>query len=115
MKEEKKDSVYFHHILDCINNILNYTKNISEQDFLSNQMIKDAVVRNFEIIGEATKRVSLQTRENYKNIEWKKMAGIRDKLIHDYIEVDYEIIWFTVTQILPNLKISIQNIADDNQ
>ena len=78
-------------------------------------MIKDAVVRNFEIIGEATKRVSLQTRENYKNIEWKKMAGIRDKLIHDYIEVDYEIIWFTVTQILPNLKISIQNIVDNNK
>lgn len=110
MKEVKKDSVYLKHILECVNNILNYTKDVSDKEFFSNKMMKDAVVRNFEIIGEATKRISLKTRDKYKNVEWRKMSGIRDKLIHDYLEIDYKVIWFTVTDILQNLKTDIEEI-----
>lgn len=73
---EKQDSIYIKHILSSIQNILEYTEDIGELAFLQNQMLKDAVVRNFEIIGEAAKRISLDFREKYPGIEWKKMAGM---------------------------------------
>lgn len=84
----KSDLVYIVHIQRSINQILEYTNGLKEKEFLSNQLIEDAVVRNFEIIGEATKQISKEFRAKHTGIEWKKMAGMRDKLIHDYIEVD---------------------------
>lgn len=106
----KSDLVYFVHIQQSINHILEYTSKMDEAAFYQNQLVKDAVVRNFEIIGEATKQISNTIKEKYPNIEWKKMAGMRDKLIHDYIGVDYLIIWTTVQQILPDLKRKIHEI-----
>ncbi len=115
MNEIKKDSVYLKHIIVCINNILTYTTDLDEKKFLKNQLIKDGVVRNFEIIGEATKRISEQLKNNSKHIEWKKMAGLRDKLIHDYIEIDYDIIWYTITDIIPKLKIEVELIIKSQE
>lgn len=108
----KSDQVYLIHVLRSINQILDYTHGISEKDFYKNHLIQDAVVRNFEIIGEATKQISKSTRDMYPYIEWKKMAGMRDKLIHDYIDVDFTVIWATVQEILPDLKIDIQKILE---
>lgn len=76
-------------------------------------MIEEAVVRNFEIIGEATKQISKEFRVKHTGVEWKKMAGMRDKLIHDYIEVDYAIIWATIQDILPDLRKTIQKIIHE--
>lgn len=85
----KKDNlIYIHHIRDCIRKINTYTKDISQDDFLNNSLVHDAVIRNFEIIGEATKKLSDDFRAKYPDIEWRKIAGMRDKLIHDYIGVD---------------------------
>lgn len=109
----KSDWVYIVHIQRSINQILEYTNELKEEEFLSNQLIEDAVVRNFEIIGEATKQISKEFRAKHTGIEWKKMAGMRDKLIHDYIEVDYAIIWATIQDILPDLKKKIQKIIDE--
>lgn len=109
----KSDLVYIVHIQRSINQILEYTNELKEEEFLSNQLIEDAVVRNFEIIGEATKQISKEFRAKHTGIEWKKMAGMRDKLIHDYIEVDYAIIWATIQDILPDLKKKIQKIIDE--
>jgi uncharacterized protein with HEPN domain len=108
----KSDQVYLIHILRCIDNILSYTKNVSEEEFYLNQQLLDAVVRNFEIIGEASKKISNETKENHPQIEWKKMAGMRDKLIHNYIEVDYIILWTTVNDIIPVLRVNINRINE---
>ncbi|MFN7116941.1 MAG: DUF86 domain-containing protein [Saprospiraceae bacterium] len=110
---EKKDIIYVQHISNCINNIFEYIEDMNEADFLKNQMVKDAVVRNFEIIGEATKKLSITFREAHPSVEWKKMAGMRDKLIHDYLEVDYEVVWYTATNLLPTLKIKIEKIVNE--
>ncbi len=100
----KEDLLYIEHILGCINNILDYTKGLTVNDFSENQMIQDAVIRNFEIIGEASKKVSVQFKETYSEVPWRAMSGMRDKLIHDYIGVDAIVIWKTIEEDLPFLK-----------
>lgn len=100
----KDDSLYIDHILRSINNILEYTKGISKKDFSKNNLVQDAVIRNFEIIGEATKKVSKVYKQTHVKIPWKEMSGMRNKLIHDYIGVDIAVIWKTIKEDLPPLK-----------
>lgn len=109
---QKDPLIFIEHILDCISNIKNYTKGFDEEDFLRNKLIQDAVIRNFEIIGEATKHLNSTFREKYPNIEWKKIAGMRDKLIHDYMGVDLWAVWGVVEDLLPNLEQDINQIAN---
>lgn len=107
----KKDPViYLNHILECIGKIQNYTLGNDRDEFLSKSIIQDAVIRNLEIIGEATKSLNQEFRLKYPNIEWKKIAGMRDKLIHDYIGVDLWAVWGVVEEIIPNLNTQIQEI-----
>lgn len=109
----KKDPViYLNHILDCIQKSLNYTTGLTKNDFLGSSLIQDAVIRNLEIIGEATKQLDSNFREKYPHVEWKKIAGMRDKLIHDYIGVDLWAVWGVVDEILPGLETQIQQIID---
>lgn len=106
----KDDSIYIDHILLSIKNILVYTKDISKEEFAKNTIIQDAVIRNFEIIGEATKKISLDFKQVNYDVPWKEMAGMRDKLIHDYIGIDIQVIWDTIQQDLPNLQKIIKEI-----
>ncbi len=75
-------------------------------------MIQDAVIRNFEIIGEAAKQLNLPFREKYTQVEWKKIAGMSDKLIHDYIGVDLWAVWRVVEDIIPQLELQILDIIN---
>ena len=79
---------------------------------INDDKTKDAVERNFEIIGEAAKNLTDDFRNKYSHIPFKKIAGMRDKLIHDYFGVDYEIIWKTIKEILPQFADDINKIID---
>lgn len=110
---QKDNLIYINHIYDCIIKIESYTESISLEEFLKNSLIQDGVIRNFEIIGEATKKLSADFRLKNSAIEWKKIAGMRDKLIHDYIGVDLWALWAVITDILPQLRKQIKDILDN--
>ncbi|WP_047985872.1 HepT-like ribonuclease domain-containing protein [Ornithinibacillus californiensis] len=107
----KNDKIYLLHILECIINIESYIPN-GENDFFSSKLIQDAVIRNLEIVGEATKRVSKDFREQHSHVPWREMAGLRDVLIHDYFGVDNEIVWNVVEKEIPLLKDKISDLLD---
>lgn len=106
----KNQIVYLKHIEECITKIIRYTSELTQNEFLENSLIQDAVIRNFEIIGEATKKLDSAFRSKYPKVEWKKIAGMRDKLIHDYIGVDLWALWAVVEQIIPDLNDQIKRI-----
>jgi uncharacterized protein with HEPN domain len=106
----KDDLAFIEHILLCIDKIQEYTKNLTVQEFNNNELIQDAVIRNIEIIGEATKKISKDLKSQYREIPWKEMSGMRDKLIHDYFGVDVDVVWKTVNEDIPYLKSLIENI-----
>ncbi len=85
------------------NRIIKYTENMSFDEFLKDYKTQDAIIRNIEILGEATKKVSHQLKEKYNNIEWKLIAKTRDKLIHNYFGVDLDVIWDISKQDIPDL------------
>lgn len=108
---KKKNPLFFlEDILYSLEKIFKYTDNIDFDEFISNDMIKDAVERNFEIIGEAVKNLPEEFRANYPQIPFKQIAGMRDKLIHDYFGVDYEIVWKTIQDKLPQFYNEIKTI-----
>ncbi len=107
----KKDNlVYLRHILDCLHRIKEYTKKMRYNDFMNNALVQAGVIREIEIIGEASKRLSKEIKEKYPDIPWKKMAGMRDKVIHDYFGVDLDAVWDTVENDIPMLKNKIGSI-----
>jgi len=91
------------HILDETKFILDHTKNISRDEYLNDSVLCRASIRSLEIIGEATKKLSESFKMQNTDIEWKKIAGTRDKLIHDYYGIDYEIVWNILTQKIEQL------------
>ncbi len=106
----KDDAVYLNHIRDAIANIEKYTEGIEYVKFEKEQLIQDGVIRQLEIIGEATKKLSKTLKEKHQNIPWKDIAGMRDKLIHDYFGVDLKSVWKTIQEDIPPLKETVTKI-----
>jgi uncharacterized protein with HEPN domain len=100
------------HISDEINFILNTVSGKTKEQFLSDAVITRATIRSLEIIGEATKKTAPDFRNKYPDIDWKGMAGTRDKLIHDYFGIDYNLVWDIIVSILPVLKEQIKQIIE---
>lgn len=104
-----KDLVYKKHIKDSIEYIEKFLKNKVFEDFVNDRMMQNAVVRELEIVGEAVKRLSSYFKEHNSQIEWIKIGGMRDRLVHDYFKIDYKIVWNTVHDDLPKLKAALES------
>ncbi len=106
----KDDRFYLQHIKQPIEQIDAYRS--TRDDFMQNPMMQDAIIRQLEIIGEATKMISSETRTKYPSLPWREMAGMRDKLIHAYFGVDLAAVWDTADSDLPPLARQIQEIIN---
>jgi len=106
----KDDLIYIERILNSIERIQSYISKVDQTTFSDDFITQDAVVRQLEIIGEATKRVSQDFRTKHPDIPWADMAGMRDVLIHDYIDVDFNIVWNTASEDIPKLELLLGNL-----
>jgi uncharacterized protein with HEPN domain len=107
----KSDEVYLKHILDAIEKIESYVE-VGYDAFLATSHWQDATIRQLEIIGEATKRLSQDLRSQHPQIPWRRIAGLRDVLIHNYMGVDLEAVWGITQKDLPSLKRQVQRILN---
>lgn len=98
------DHDYVLHILESIDKIDHYIGNLSHDEFVKDDKTVDAVIRQFMILGEAASRVSGDFRENHPEIPWHLATGMRNQLVHGYLEVDTEVVWETAIEDLPQLK-----------
>lgn len=104
------DKEFLSDIEEAIKRIKTYTRNMSYQKFLKDTKTQDAVVRNLEIIGEAVKNISESLKAEYPNIPWKDMARVRDKVIHFYFGVNYDIVWSVAKEDLPQVAEQINTV-----
>jgi len=111
MKKDPK--IFLEHILESIGEIEKYTKNISKKRFFDSVMIQDAAVRRLEIIGEAVKNLPTSFKNRYPKIPWKKIAGTRDILIHEYFGVNVDLVWKIVNKNIPQLKKQISKLLEE--
>ncbi len=115
MKRIKKDNlVYTDDIFSAIRKIDKFCKGIKKDDFMKNELLMDAVVRNLEIIGEASSKLTAAFKERYKEIEWRKIIGMRNRIIHAYDTVNFEIVWDVIREDLPELKKKLKQIVSSH-
>lgn len=112
MSAAHSDRVLLEHIIEAMDQVLLYTKGMDIRSFLDDRLVQDGVIRNFMVMGEAVKRLSPGIREQYPDVEWKRIAGMRDKLVHDYLGIDKHAVWLTVERILPTARARLVQIRD---
>lgn len=116
MKKIRKDNlVYVDDILSALKKINKFCKNVSKNDFMKNELLMDAVVRNLEIIGEASSKLTAPFMKKHKEIEWRKIIGMRNRIIHAYDTVNFEIVWDVVQEDLPALKGKLEKILSSHK
>ncbi len=109
----RPDSAYLADIQEAIRRIRDYVADTPYEQFRKDIRTQDAVMRNLEIVGEATKNISTSFRKRYPNIPWKQMAALRDRLIHHYFGVNLDIVWDVITEELPKVADQIEAVRKD--
>ncbi len=109
MKDEK---LYLIHIAECIARVESYTQGMTQEAFLDSSLVQDGVIRNLQTMAESTQRLSEATKRTQPSIEWFKIAGFRNALVHDYLGVDLDKVWNIVQNDLPTLKVAITEMLD---
>jgi uncharacterized protein with HEPN domain len=104
---------YIQDILDSIDEIENFIEGMKFEEFVKDKKTINAVTRSVEVIGEAAKKIPKSIRNKYPTIPWKKISGMRDKLIHEYFGIDLEILWKVARDNIPPLRLTIKNILED--
>lgn len=107
---KRRDQDFLGDIREAIQRIAAYTEGMTYEQFMKDSKTQDAVIRNLEVIGEATKNLSSRLRKAYPQIPWKDLAGMRDKMIHHYFGINYEIVWTVAKEELPDLLPKIEDM-----
>ena len=106
---------YLRHIRDEARYLVEASREVSWKEFADGETLKRAFVRSIEGVGEATKNLSIEVRDRHPEVQWRAMAGMRDRLIHGYFGVDYEIVWEVATEKAPALNDAISTILDEER
>lgn len=105
---QREPKVFLEDIYTAAVKIEKFTSHLSFEDFIDNELVADAVIKNILVIGEASKKIPDDIRMMYPEIEWRKMAGMRDMMIHSYFSINYRIVWDVIQYKIPTLKKSIE-------
>jgi len=108
----KDDKLYLIHISECIERIESYMQGIDKETFINTPLTQDAVIRNLQILAESTQRLSEKIRQSQPEIDWYRIEGFRNVLVHDYLGVDLERIWNIIVKEIPVLKTAIHAMLD---
>jgi len=108
----KRNDVYLRHILDELKFLIDKSEDLKFDEFMENEILQRAFTRSLEIIGEAVKNISPDFKEKHDDIEWKKIAGLRDKVIHYYFNVNWEIVWDVIKNKAQDLNRKIEKIME---
>jgi uncharacterized protein with HEPN domain len=111
---KRSDDLLLNDILESITKIKLYTSNLNFDSFINDSKTVDAVIRNFEIIGEASNRLSEVFKENNAEIDWFRIIGFRNRIVHDYMGIDFEIVWSIIQNDLDSLLLNIEKIKSKN-
>lgn len=112
-RNKPNDSERINHMLESIDKIFRYTEDLDYKKFNSDEMVQDAVIKNFEIIGEAAYHISKELKRQYDAISWKVIEGLRHVLVHDYYRVNPEILWNTKNEHLEDLQTNLMNLLEE--
>lgn len=110
----RRESLYLGDIQESCEKILRFTKGMTYKDFVNDDLHFDAVLRNLEIIGEAVKNISDETRQKYPNVKWRKIAGFRDIVAHEYFGINDETVWDIVENEVPALLGMVKTMLGEN-
>jgi len=109
----RNPTLYLKDILEAMEAIEKFVRGVDLETFKKDDMRSSAVIRKFEIIGEATKNIPEDIKQKYHQVPWKDMAGMRDRLIHFYFGVKYDLVWNAITTVIPRIKPLINKILED--